>query len=478
MKDRSWACLPFTPLRSREKENHPYICHIAPYDGKFEMQWLDKGSNGAHTLYYRLRDSEESYTAFPLTSDYVTVEGLQNDVDYEIFVARDDGSAKSNVRLVSTTPLFDPEASVVNYVHPEDQQYNYAGWWVGIATMIRLPSGKLLAGHEIFGQEDPCTILFESCDEGKTWRCINEMVPFSRPRFFMNKGKLYITSDAIGVGGAAIAESLDEGKTWSEPVNLIRGMHNKSIYHNVDTPLLVSTPPLIHNGRIYIPFEVGNWTPWDDTAYDVRMLSASCDSDLLDRNSWEFTPGCIFDHSGFDFPDADFLTAIEGNPVVGPDGEIYNLVRFDAVYGHKKKGVRKDPIDLMLLYKLKSMDEPMEYLGTVSAKVGNRHTFCILKDDVTGLYFMMHNEEGPHNIGRRSMLSLSVSKDLINWAKVTTLFDVTDVSRKSTVSQPYFIFDGDDILYLSRTAWGNTKSEHDNNMATLHRIKNFRNLVK
>ncbi len=477
MKDRRWACAPFVPLRSRGKENHPYICHIAPYDSKFEMEWFDKGSQGPHTLYYRLRDSEENYTAMPLTSSYITVEGLDNDTDYEFFVARDDGTAKSDTRLVNPTPVI-PDSSVINYVHPDDQCYNFAGWWVGFPCIIRLPSGKLLACHEIFGQEDQMVIMLSSEDEGKTWQYVTEMVPVCAPRLFLNNGKLYITGSSVCGGGFLIAESCDEGKTWSEPTVLVRTMHNKSIHHKGNGLNMHATPAVIHNGRIYIAFEVGTWALWNDDAHDCRVISAPVDCDLLDKFNWDFTPGCVFDHSGFDVPSADFLTAIEGNLMVGPDNELYSLARMDAVYGPVKKGVRTELFDVALLYKIKGIDEPMEYIGTVSAKVGNRHGFFILQDKVTGYYIMMHNEETPTTLGRRNVISLSVSKDMVNWEKKATLLDVREAPGESTVSQPGFIFSGDDILYVSRTSWGKTHSQHNGNMATFHRLKNFRDLLK
>ena len=477
MKDRSWACAPFTSIRNRDTANHPYICHIAPYDSKFEMEWFDNGSDGAHTLYYRVKDSRDEYTPFPLKERYVTIEGLQNEVDYELYVARDDGSAKSRPRLVNMTPPIEG-STIINYVHPDDQFIDFAGWWVGYPTIIRMPSGKLLCAHEIFGEEYPLVFLLSSEDEGKTWHYVVEMVPFSAPRLFLNKGKLYITGYSNSNGGAAIAESCDEGKTWTEPVTLLYSMLDKSTTHKGEGLSFHTTPAITHNGRIYIAFEDGNWPRWNDEAFDARIMSAPVDSNLLDKESWDFTPGCIFDHSDFDAPTADFLTAIEGNPMVGPDGEIYNLLRMDAVYGPRKNGVRTELFDVALLYKFKNFDEPLEYLGPVSAKVGNRHGFYVLKDDVTNMYVMLHNEETPKTLGRRNVISLSVSKDMVHWEKKATLLDVRNAPGESTVSQPSFIFDGDDILYTSRTAWGKLYNQHNGNMATLHRLKNFRSLIK
>ncbi len=477
MKERDWAAVPYAPPCKLERATNPYICRLAPYDSKFEMEWFDKGSDSPHTLYYRLRDSKDDYTAFPLTSPFVTVEGLENNVDYEFYIARDDGSAKSDIRLVNPTPPVNGD-TVVNYVHPDDQYYSFAGWWIGSPFICRLPSGKLIAAHDIFGEEDNIEFLFSSEDEGKTWQYLTEMSHFWTSKLFVNNGKLYIMGIGNSVCGIGIAESSDEGKTWTEPVSLYRCMHNHSNTYKGNSVNSNNTPIITHSGRLYTVFESGSWKRWNDDAYGCHMLSAPCDSNLLDKNSWEYTPRCVFDHSDFNAPDADFLTAIEGNTVVGPDGEIYSLSRMDAVYGKVKNGVRKELFDVALLYRLKNFDEPMEYLGPVSAKVGNRHMFYILKDDVTDLYFMIHNEETPATLGRRNMLSLSASKDLIHWDKLTTLLDVRNAPRESTVSQPSFIFSGDDIFYLSRTSWGKMNCQHNSNMLTFHKAQNFRDLIK
>ncbi len=477
MKERSWAAVPFAPPCKKERANEPYICRLAPYDSKFEMEWFDNGSCGAHTLYYRLKDSEESYAAMPLTSRFVTVEGLQNDIDYEFYIARDDGTAKSETRLVQLTPPVDG-ATVVNYIHPDDQYYNFAGWWIGSPYIVKLSSGKLIAAHDVFGEENNVEILFSSEDDGKTWQYLTELAYFWTCKFFENNGKLYVMGSGLATCGIGIAESSDEGKTWSEPVTLIRKMHNKSQIYKGYGNIVNNTPIISHNGRLYTVFETGGWSRWNDDAYDCHMLSAPVDSNLLDMNSWEYTPGCNFDHSDFDIPDADFLTAIEGNAIVGPDGEIYSLSRMDAVYGPKKKGVRTELFNVALLYKLKSFHEPMEYIGPVSAKVGNRHMFCIHKDDVSNKYIMIHNEETPTTLGRRNILSLSVSDDILHWEKKATLLDVRNAPGESTVSQPSFVFSGDDLLFLSRTSWGRMFNQHNSNMLTFHRVKNFRDAVK
>ena len=41
-----------------------------------------------------------------------------------------------------------------------------------------------------------------------------------------------------------------------------------------------------------------------------------------------------------------------------------------------------------------------------------------------------------------------------------------------------FLFDGSDLLYLSRTAFNGAQNFHDNNYLTFDRVSDFRNLLQ
>ena len=77
------------------------------------------------------------------------------------------------------------------------------------------------------------------------------------------------------------------------------------------------------------------------------------------------------------------------------------------------------------------------------------------------------------------ILSLLTSSDLEHWEVSERLIDFSHLDPGGTGFQYVdFDFDGDDIIYLSRTAWNNAKSFHDSNYTTFHRIKNFRKQAK
>ena len=62
---------------------------------------------------------------------------------------------------------------------------------------------------------------------------------------------------------------------------------------------------------------------------------------------------------------------------------------------------------------------------------------------------------------------------------VTDLIDHREIASAQDVGFQYidFMFDGDDLIYLSRTAMNQAHNFHDANYQTFHRVKNFRSLL-
>ena len=83
----------------------------------------------------------------------------------------------------------------------------------------------------------------------------------------------------------------------------------------------------------------------------------------------------------------------------------------------------------------------------------------------------------PDKIRARNLLSLMVSKDLIHWEVAWDLLDYRDHDANDVGFQYVdFMIEGNDILYLCRTAMNGAHNYHDANYQTFHRIKNFRDL--
>ena len=85
---------------------------------------------------------------------------------------------------------------------------------------------------------------------------------------------------------------------------------------------------------------------------------------------------------------------------------------------------------------------------------------------------MAYDEE---NMYSRHLLSLVRSGDLNSWEVVCDLFDYRHMP-KSDVGFQYvdFEFEGEDIIFLCRTALNGAHNFHDSNYTTFHKIKNFR----
>ena len=77
----------------------------------------------------------------------------------------------------------------------------------------------------------------------------------------------------------------------------------------------------------------------------------------------------------------------------------------------------------------------------------------------------------------RNLLSLMASDNLENWYVVSDLLDYSDQDPHETGFQYVdFEFEGEDIIYLCRTAMNNAHNFHDSNYSTFHRIQNFRKI--
>ena len=102
----------------------------------------------------------------------------------------------------------------------------------------------------------------------------------------------------------------------------------------------------------------------------------------------------------------------------------------------------------------------------------------IKKDDVSGKYYSIVSRiTDEREYWCRNLLSLMSSEDMENWKLVCDLFDFRNKDPKYTGLQYVdFEIEGDDIIYLCRTALNRPNSFHDSNYSTFHVIKDFRNV--
>jgi hypothetical protein len=192
----------------------------------------------------------------------------------------------------------------------------------------------------------------------------------------------------------------------------------------------------------------------------------SCDenADLLDPASWSFTPPRRFEHftpALADLPMASMT--IEGTLVTAPDGRLLNLMRFEK-YGH------------ILAYEVDTEDpEAMLTYSHLIEFPANFSKFMIKRDPKSGDYYSVATRVYDENRDARNLLSLMRSHDLVHWEVVRDLFDHRHRSPREVGFQYVdFEIEGDDLIFLCRTAINGANNYHNSNYSTFHRIKDFR----
>lgn len=458
----SWNYRPFANPTDQMRGQNPFVCRIVPGEGKFGFEWFDNGFAGLHTVTFCKFQSLKPETILPLDEKYMEIIGLEDEQDYEFIIRRVGKEGESEKRLVRTGYV---PGTVVNYIHPKDDIYEFSGRYLSSPGLIRLPSGDLLASMDIFRYGGNTTLLYKSRDNGKTWNYVADLFPAFWGKLFLNKGALYFLCADGNYGNLVIGRSDDEGETWTSPVKLITsfahldagGVHKSAV------------PVVSHNGRIWSAVEYGI-KKGELYHRQAALISADENSDLLDPSNWKYTKFLPYDKNWPGSPECFHLDFIEGNAVVSPDGCISNYLRMETFYPSKPvcnkaiilKSDRNDP------------EAPLIFDRIVDAAVGVRHKFCIQREPQTGKYIMLGNENGEDK-PQRTVLSMSVSDDFYTWRVVKRLMDYREADFMYVGFQyPDWIFAGDDILWLSRTAFNCANSFHDSNYITFHTIENYR----
>ena len=99
---------------------------------------------------------------------------------------------------------------------------------------------------------------------------------------------------------------------------------------------------------------------------------------------------------------------------------------------------------------------------------GGGSQFTIRYDKQTNRYWSLVNTRNTPT-AVRNFLSLVSSANLANWTVEETILKHSD-SKNVAWQYVDLRFEGDDIIFVSRTAFGGAANFHDNNYITFHRI--------
>ena len=375
------------------------------------------------------------------------------------------------------------EFTELRYQDPATRTY------LGSPSIVQLANGDLLGTHDYFGPgcplnhegEEHLTSVYRSTDRGKTWTNVTHVSGSFWSSLFTVGEVVYLIGCSQQYGSIVIRRSADGGNTWSHPVDegsgwLFRGgpVHQPPNFH------CAPVPALRHGGRLYRAFEDNTPLNWP-RGFQAVVISAAEDADLLHANNWTISERLPFDPGWM--PGWHSCGWLEGNVVVDRDGQLWNVLRCNG----KKQGLEEYSLwDRGALVRIEdggkrlSFDPQNDFIDLP----GGHTKYTIRYDGVADAFLMLSNGSlDPEKPTNRSVLSLYKSTDLRNWTHVEVLLrDDSDLSPEDSFQLTGFQyvdwqFDGDDIIYLVRTAYGGAHNFHDANRTTFHRLERFRELL-
>jgi len=321
-----------------------------------------------------------------------------------------------------------------------DRSPDFARVYVGCPSIAVLPGGSYVASHSWFGPGTPNsqTAVFTSADRGKTWKHAADIDGQWWSTLFVHNDALYIMGVGKRYGYAVIRRSTDGGRTWTNPTD-------------GKTGLLLADDEDAEAG--------GGWP----RHFRALVVSAPADADLLDAANWTATNRL---HLNPEWIVSDRPGWLEGNVVVTPEGGLVNILRVNDDRGDTAAIVRISPDGRTLTF-----DPETDFIDFP----GGRSKFTIRYDPVTKRYWSLVNKQR-NPTAYRNVLALTASADLRRW-EVRSII-LRHIERDHHAWQYVdWLFDGDDIIAVSRTAWDGSHNAHDANYFTFHRIANFRDLT-
>lgn len=368
--------------------------------------------------------------------------------------------------------------------HQVKYQPELSRTFLGSPSIIRLNDGALLATHDYFGpgcprnheNEESLTSVYRSEDNGSTWHNITHIMNAFWSNLFLHQGDVYLLGTSQQYGSIVIRRSSDGGFTWTHPKDETSGLlFQGGAYRDPPNYHCAAMPVLEHEGRYYRAFEDCDPIQWG-RGFKSLVISAPTNSDLLDSSNWTMSNKLAFnpDWLPSNWPKLSNPGWLEGNIVIAQNGELWNMLRFNS----------SPLVDKAAIVKITNEGQKATFNpdnGFIDFP-GGMTKFTIRKDPVTNIYLtLVNNNTNPDWPSQRNILSLYASKDLIQWNPIKTLlWDKTGLTPEDSIRLTGFQyvdwqFDGEDIIYIVRTAYRGAIRYHDSNQINYCVEKNFRN---
>jgi hypothetical protein len=355
-----------------------------------------------------------------------------------------------------------PPGVVIQRLVPSRRKY------IGSPSIAILPSGDYVAAHDEFGpgsseKTSALTRIFRSQDRGETWARISTIRGAFWSTLFVHRKNLYLLGTDKEYGRLVIRRSADGGVTWTKPNDAKSGLLRKDYqYHGAPVPVVE------HAGRLWRGIERRFPATGWGTNFQAGMMSAPVGADLLHAENWTLSNFVASDRS---WNGGDMGGWLEGNAVVGPDGNMIDMLRVDT-----KSMAEKAALVRIDAEGIATFDELNDFVPFP----GGAKKFTIRFDPASKFYWTLASE-APDDPSKdtpasfRNRLILSRSKDLRSWEIRATVLSNPDVTKHG-FQYVDWQFDGDDLVAVCRTAFNGAHNYHDANYLTFHRVEGFRNL--
>ena len=358
--------------------------------------------------------------------------------------------------------------------------------FAGSPGITQLPGGEMLASYEWF-QPQPITETLAnqtevrvSGDGGKTWE-LRGNTDIIWPSCFVHGDAVYMIGNRRQTREVVISRSQDGGHTWSPEVEICgRGSHG------------APTAVTFQDGYVYRAFETSpdfGRSGESRSSWESFVMAGRLADDLLDPGAWraspqERFPGAPHPMNTFSYP-PEIATEdcwIEGN-LISVRGNLRNVLRVHML--------GRATVGIAAICDLEDDGETMNYgFSQYCPMPGGQCKFHIVYDEPSDLFWTCVNpvsdtytpvEDQLRKVGfqgitgnERRILMLIYSVDAQNWFQAGCVA----MTRKMTESFSYAsnLIDGDDLVVLSRTSLGGV-NQHDTNLVTCHRVRDFRSLA-
>lgn len=385
------------------------------------------------------------------------ITGLKNNIDYKLTVTGNTGAMGIRLFRCGEFP-----GKVINYIHPKDTIFHPAGMCPASPSILKLDSGRILVSHDIFYSKmaKNLTLIYYSDNNGDSWNYLSMVEGCLWGKLFLYKNELYLLGNMHDYGDLVLYKSINKGRNFVKACTIIDGGNEY-----IGGPHKSAMPILEYNNRIWTAIEMGSWNLG---GHACGYISAS--GDITIKENWIISEFVPYNKNWPGTAVGPSSGCIEGNILIKPDGQMIDFLRYgiDACEPNNGKALYMK-ID-------KSQPGSTPEFGKVVDFHGNHSKFSIKYDNKTSKYWTIVSKADSKKPKRRNELELMSSEDIDTWTVEKTLLDYECNGRHEDSIQVGFqyvdfIFSGDEILYVSRTALNGALNYHDSNCITFHKVK-------